>query len=234
MDSELERKLRSGRFQRNFNLLTVEEQLMLQSSTVGIVGCGGLGGFLAEELARIGVGHLILIDGDVIEESNLNRQLFALEENVGVPKAKAAKDRLQKVNSETVVDSYQQWFTEETGKSLLEGADLVCDALDTGSARLILENTCHELGIPLVLAAIGGWYGMVGVSFPGDLIAAKLFGQDRKGIEKELGNPAFTPAAIASVAVAEAVKVLIGRPASLHKSILYMDLLTMKFDRFSI
>lgn len=234
MDSELERQLRSGRYQRNFNLLTVEEQLKLQSSTVGIVGCGGLGGFIAEELTRIGVGRLILIDGDVIEESNLNRQLFALEDNIGEPKAKAAKERLQRVNSGIHIDSHQQWFTEETGRSLLEGADLVCDALDTGTARLILESTCHELGIPLVLAAIGGWYGMVGVSFPGDLIASKLFGQDKKGIEKHLGNPAFTPAAIASIAVAEAVKVLIGRQASLHRSILYMDLLTMKFDRFSI
>ncbi|UWG98290.1 HesA/MoeB/ThiF family protein [Dehalobacter sp. DCM] len=234
MDRDMEKKLRSGRYQRNFDLLTGEDQLKLQSSTVAIVGCGGLGGFLAEELTRIGVGHLILIDGDVVEISNLNRQLFALEDNIGEPKVKAAKERLLKVNSQTVIDSYEQWFTEETGNSLLAGADLVCDALDTGKARLILENTCHDLGIPLVLAAIGGWYGLVGVSFPGDNIAVKLFGQDRQGIEKQLGNPAFTPAAIASLAVAEAVKVLIGKPASLHRSILYMDLLTMKFDRFSI
>lgn len=220
------------RYQRNFNTLTHEEQLKLNSTTIGIVGCGGLGGYIAEELTRLGVGHLILIDGDRIEESNLNRQLFALEENISQLKVEAAKDRLSKVNSSVKIDIYPQWFTEESGKSLLQGADLVCDALDNGEARILLEKTCYDLQIPLVLAAIGGWYGMLGVCFPGDFVAERLFRKNSTGVEKQLGNPAFGPAVIASLAVAEAIKVLTGR-VTLRNRFLYINLLNMEFDKFN-
>lgn len=218
----------SGRYQRNFKSLTIKEQLKLESTTVAIVGCGGIGGYLAEEFARLGVGNLVLIDGDSIEVSNLNRQLFALEENVGELKVKAAYNRLLKVNSSIKVDIYPQWFTEETGAFLLKGADLVCDALDNGQTRVELERVCHNLNIPLVLAGIGGWYGMLGVSYPGDFIAPKLFRKEQ-GIEEQLGNPAFAPAIIASLAVAESVKILTGRCATLRNSFLYIDLLNMNF-----
>lgn len=208
--------------------LTLEEQQKLAYSTVVIVGCGGIGGYLAEEFARLGIGHLILIDGDRIEESNLNRQLFAIEENIGILKVDAARDRLLKVNSSIKVDTYAQWFTKETGPSLLRDADLVCDALDNGQTRTELERVCHGLNIPLVLAGIGGWYGILGVSFPGTFITPKLFGKN-KGIEEQQGNLAFTPAVIASLAVAEAVKILIGRSVTLRNSFLYIDLLNMNF-----
>lgn len=224
----MENKLQNRRYQRNFKLLTIEEQLKLESSTVAIVGCGGIGGYLAEEFARLGVGHLILIDGDRIEESNLNRQLFALEENLGELKVEAAQNRLFKVNSSIKVDTYAQWFTDATGAFMLKGVNLVCDALDNGQTRVELERVCHDINIPLVLAAIGGWYGLLGVSFPGDFIAPKLFKKE-KGIEEQLGNPAFAPAVIASLAAAEAVKVLIGKSTTLRNVFLYIDLLNMDF-----
>ncbi|MGI5901807.1 MAG: HesA/MoeB/ThiF family protein [Desulfitobacteriia bacterium] len=221
------------RYQRNFNSLTIADQQKLGSSTVAIVGCGGLGGYIAEQLARLGVGHLILIDGDRIEESNLNRQLFALEENIGWFKVEAAKERLQKVNSSIKLDLHREWFSKENGNSLLKNADLVCDALDNAEARVEVERVCQELKIPFVFAAIGGWFGIVGVSYPGDNLAQSLFGDKRQGIEKELGNPGFTPAVIASLAVAEATKVLTGKPSTLQKSFLYVDLLNMEFNKFS-
>lgn len=227
----MEDDLLSARYQRNFKSLTIEEQLRLKSSTVAIVGCGGIGGYLAEEFARLGVGHLILIDGDRIEESNLNRQLFALEDNLGDLKVEAAQSRLFKVNSSIKVDTYAQWFTEDTGASLLKNVDLVCDALDNGQTRVELERVCHDLNNPLVLAGIGGWYGILGVSFPGEFIAPKLFGKQR-GIEEQQGNPAFAPAVIASLAVAESVKILIGRGTSLRNSFLCIDLLNMDFLKY--
>jgi len=222
------------RYKRNFKALSLDDQKKLASSTVAVVGCGGLGGYIAEQLARIGIGHLILIDGDRIEETNLNRQLFALEENIGSLKAEAAKERLQKVNSSVKVDIFSQWFTEQNGKSLIEGADLVCDALDSGKTRIELERVCNDLNIPLVLAAIGGWYGIVTVSYPGDFTAETFFGDSNKGIETELGNPVFTPATVASIAVTEAVKVLINRSVALRKNFLYIDLLTMEFNKFQL
>lgn len=228
---EMEDELRKGRYQRNFDLLTAKEQVRLQSSTVAIVGCGGIGGYLAEEFTRLGVGHLILIDGDKLEESNLNRQLFALEENLGEYKVEAARNRLFKINSSLKLDTYARWFDKKMGLSILSSADLVCDGLDNGSIRVELERVCHELNIPLVLAAIGGWYGMLGVSFPGDFIASKLF-KAQNGEEARLGNPSFAPAVIASLAVAESVKILCGRSPVLGHGFLYIDLLKMEFYKF--
>jgi len=90
---------------------------------------GGIGGYIAEEFARLGVKRLILIDGDRIEESNLNRQIIAHEDNLGELKVTAAKNRLQKVNSKVIVDIHAKRLDEENGRTLIHGATLVCDAI---------------------------------------------------------------------------------------------------------
>lgn len=222
------------RYQRNYKSISVEDQEKLARSTVAIVGCGGLGGAMAEELARLGVGKLILIDGDVVEESNLNRQLFATEETLGIKKVEAAKKRLETVNSTIKLNTINDWFDEDNAASFFEGADLVCDALDSISRRISLEKACHRLGLPLVYAGIAGWYGMLGVSYPGDLSVSRIFRQGEKGVEKIWGNPAFTPWVLSSLSVVEAVKVLVGKEVSLRHAWLQVDLLDMEFERFEL
>jgi len=87
------------RYDRNFNTFSPEEQSKLGVSTVVIIGLGGLGGGVCEMLARVGIGRLILVDGDVFEVSNLNRQLLSQERLIGFPKAEAARDRVKSINS---------------------------------------------------------------------------------------------------------------------------------------
>ncbi len=222
------------RYQRNYKTISVEDQEKLGKATIAIVGCGGLGGSMAEEFSRLGIGNLILVDGDNIEESNLNRQLFSTEGNIGIRKVEAAKQRLQAVNSTVKLKLVYDWFNEENAASLFQGADLVCDALDSINRRISLEKSCHRLGLPLVYAGIAGWYGMLGVSMPGDLSVSRLFRQGDKGIEKTWGNPAFTPAVLASLSVVEAVKLIVGREVSLRHAWLQVDLLDMEFERFDI
>ncbi|HBV86389.1 HesA/MoeB/ThiF family protein [Desulfosporosinus sp.] len=224
----------NGRYDRNKKTLSDEDQSRLATSCVAIVGCGGLGGYIAEELARIGIGRLVLIDGDRLEASNLNRQIMATELNIGQWKVEAARDRLRSVNSEVQVDVIKEWFDEEKGPKLLLEADLVFDALDSLSARVILERVCHQLQLPLVFASIAGWFGQIGVSLPGDFSVLRLFGHGEKGVESSWGNPAFTPAVLASLSVAEGIKILIGRMPALRRAWLQVDLLTMEFDRFEI
>ncbi|MBU1695979.1 MAG: ThiF family adenylyltransferase, partial [Proteobacteria bacterium] len=91
------------RYDRNFNTLSLEEQKTLGTSKVVVIGLGGLGGSVCEMLARVGIGHLTLIDGDVFEASNLNRQLLSEEHLIGFPKAQAAKNRVNAINSEVIV-----------------------------------------------------------------------------------------------------------------------------------
>ncbi|MGE5454882.1 MAG: HesA/MoeB/ThiF family protein [Methylocystaceae bacterium] len=222
------------RYQRNFKSLSLDDQARLAASTVAIVGCGGLGGSMAEEFSRLGVGNLILVDGDQVEETNLNRQLFAIETNMGKPKVEAARDRLQVVNSGVKLKLIADWFNEENARNFFSGADVVCDALDSMTRRVELERACHRLGLPLVYAGIAGWFGLIGVSLPGDYSVASLFRQGDKGMEKTWGNPAFTPWVLASFCVVEATKILIGRKVSLRHAWLQVDLLDMEFERFDI
>ncbi|HBW38016.1 HesA/MoeB/ThiF family protein [Desulfosporosinus sp. BICA1-9] len=223
-----------GRYGRNKKTLSDEDQLKLAASSVAIVGCGGLGGYIAEEFARIGVGRLIIIDGDRLEVSNLNRQIMATELNLGQWKVEAAQERLRSVNSEVRVDVVKGWFEEDRGAELLREVDLVCDALDSLPARVGLERVCHQIELPLVFASIAGWFGQLGVSLPGDHSVARLYGRADKGVESAWGNPAFTPAVLASLSVAEGVKLLVGRQPSLRHAWLQVDLLTMEFERFEI
>lgn len=225
----------SKRYERNYKTISHEDQKKLAKSTIAIVGCGGLGGTMAEELARLGIGRLILIDGDIFEESNLNRQLFSTENNIGEKKVEAARKRLKAVNSEVKLTLFDKWFNKDNAKILFNGADLVLDALDSINRRVELESACHDLNIPLVFAGIAGWFGMFGVSLPGDYSVSKVFreGVD-KGVEKEWGNPAFTPWVLSSLAVAEAVKIIVGREPSLRNSWLQIDLLYMEFENFKI
>ena len=223
-----------GRYARNRKTLSDEDQLKLSKSCVAIVGCGGLGGYIAEELARIGVGRLVLIDGDRLEVSNLNRQIMSSELNIGQWKVEAARDRLQSVNSEIQVEGIRGWFEEEKGPELFRGVDLVCDALDSLPIRVELERVCHQMELPLVFASIAGWFGQIGVSLPGDFSVSHLFGRGEQGVENTWGNPAFTPAVLASLSVVETVKLLVGRQSSLRHAWLQVDLLTMEFERFEI
>lgn len=226
----------SKRYERNYKTISHEDQAKLAKTTVAIVGCGGLGGTMAEELARLGIGRLILIDGDVFEESNLNRQLFSTENNIGEKKVDAAMKRLKAVNSEVKLTLFDKWFSEENASILFSGADIVLDALDSINRRVELERACHELNIPLVYAGIAGWFGMLGVSLPGDFSVSKVFkeGEIDKGVEKEWGNPAFTPWVLSSLTVAEAVKIIVDREPSLRKSWLQIDLLYMEFENIKI
>ena len=219
------------RYQRNHNMLTESDQDVLKKTNVCIIGCGGLGGYVIEMLARIGVGSLTVVDGDRFDETNLNRQLLSSENNLGMFKAVAAKERILTINSETNVRSETVFFTKENADDIVEGHDLIIDALDKIPTRLLLQEACKKHGIPLVHGAIGGWYGQVAVILPGDDTLLKLYANNTgSGVEKLLGNPSFTPATIASIQVSEAIKLILGKGELLRHKILYLDLLNLNYD----
>jgi len=225
----------SRRYDRNMKTLSPEENRKLRDFRVLVAGCGGLGGYIIEELGRLGIGQITAVDGDVFEESNLNRQLLSTVPLLGTEKAEAARVRMRDVNPEIRVKPIYAMITQENAKELLGGHDLVVDALDNIKSRKVLESACEALEIPMVHGAIAGWYGQVAVSFPGDRIMETLYtGDDNKGIETDLGNPAFTPAVVASIQVAEAIKVLLGRPGILRGKLLTIDLLAHDYEVFSL
>lgn len=223
------------RYDRNHAALSPEESAALSSGHVAVCGCGGLGGYCIEELARIGIGHLTVIDGDVFEESNLNRQLLATEGLLGVPKVQGAIERVHAINSEVEVMGCAEFIDEGNASRLLAGADCVVDALDSPSARFMLARSCGALGLPLVYGAIAGWFGQVCTVFPGDASFATVYGvREGRGIEAELGNLPFTAACTASFQGAEVVKVLLGREGTLRNRMLMIDLLGGSVEEISL
>lgn len=120
----------------------------LQKSTVMVVGCGAVGSFAIESLARSGVGHLIIIDSDNIEESNINRQLFALDSSVGMPKVVVAAQRIADINPKTKVDALNVFFDENTKLDIKP--DFVIDAIDTVPSKIALYKWCEDNNIPVI------------------------------------------------------------------------------------
>lgn len=223
------------RYERNMMSLSPAENARLRNFKVFVAGCGGLGGFVVEELGRLGIGYITAVDGDNFDETNLNRQLLATMKSVGESKAKAAAERMAEVNPDVSVNGIHITMDEENCCRLIRGHHLVIDALDNISGRKILEKACEIEEIPMVHGAIAGWYGQVGAIYPGDKIMEKIYvTDDDKGIERELGNPAFTPAVIASIEVAEGLKILLGRGEILRNKLLCVNLLDHEYEIFSI
>jgi molybdopterin/thiamine biosynthesis adenylyltransferase len=221
-----------ARYQRNQQMISTAQQLQLFQSKVAVVGCGGLGGYILEELARLGVGQIVAIDPDVFEEHNLNRQLLSTIETLGVAKAVAAEMRIAAINPAVRVRPVKAAFDREHGHEMLEGVGLVIDAVDNIKTRLELAEISGQLDIPLVHGAIAGWYGQVVTVYPGEGTLQKLYANwsGGKGIEAGLGNPSFTPAVVASLQVAEVCKVLLGQGDPLRNKMLSINLLDMQFE----
>ena len=215
------------RYSRNQKSFSNNDQLNLLQSHVAIMGLGGLGGTVTEILARIGVGSLTLVDGDCFDESNLNRQILSSPALLGASKAKTARNRVNEINPAIKVTSVQDFLTDSNGETLLTGAQLAVDCLDTISARFILEKACKSTGIPLVSAAIGGSNGQATVIFPEDpglrLIYGPVDKTAKSGIEATLGTLPYAAMYMAAVQCAEITTILLGAPAELKNKLFIAD-----------
>jgi len=121
---------------------------IIKEKTVLVCGIGGVGSFTAEALARSGIGHIILLDYDVVEESNLNRQLMSSKENIGISKTLALKERLEKVSESEI--TCIECFVDQG--FILPEVDYVAECMDTLSAKAIIAKQCLEKKIPFISA----------------------------------------------------------------------------------
>jgi molybdopterin/thiamine biosynthesis adenylyltransferase len=147
----------------------------------------------------------------------------------------AAVERLAQINPAVTVTPIKEYFCLANGLELLAGVHVAVDALDSIPYRLEMAEVCTLAGIPMVHGAIGGWYGHVATQFPGDTTVQKIYRHwvAGKGIEQQLGNPSFTPAVVASLEVAEACKILLGKGEPLRNRKLSIDLLEMEMHEIS-
>jgi molybdopterin/thiamine biosynthesis adenylyltransferase len=209
-------------FARNQGSMTDEQQHRLQAKRVAVIGCGGLGGYVIEELVRIGVGQLDLFDPDVFSPSNCNRQLNALVPTLGQNKAEVAASRAASIHPFSKVTAFPMDFRIACEEESLQ-VDVAVDCLDNLQARLDLAALCNGRRIPLVHGAVSGWYGQVGVQLPGTDLIERLYPQ-RMTENSAPSVLSFTVAVIASLQAAETVKLLLGLPSSLHNNWMHIDL----------
>ncbi len=158
--------LTESRYQRNHNAIDAAQQLKLGRSHVVVIGFGGLGERVAELLCRLGVGCLTIVDSDAFEPSNLNRQLFCTEENIGKSKVQTGIEELEKINSSVEITAIEEIVSDSNVDRIIDGCDCIADCLDNRSTRLCLSRAAKQHGIPMVHAAIAGWCGRVVVASP--------------------------------------------------------------------
>ena len=140
-----------GIFDRTQLLLGAAAMEKLKQSRVAVFGLGGVGGYVAEGLARSGVGYLELIDHDTISESNINRQLLALHSTVGLPKAEAARLRVLDINPQAQVVARREFYGPDTAADFdFSQYDYVVDAIDTVTGKLALIKAAKEAGVPIL------------------------------------------------------------------------------------
>lgn len=145
------------RFSRTENLIGKERAAKLYGATVAIFGLGGVGGYTVEALARAGVGTLILIDGDTVAESNVNRQIIALSSTVGLDKTAAFAARIKDINPDARVIAHKLFYTAENAETVdISGCDYVVDAIDTVSSKLVIIKKAKDLEIPVISAMGAG------------------------------------------------------------------------------
>lgn len=215
------------RYERNIPALTKAECGILREKRVLVVGCGGLGGHLIDMLARIGVGGIRAVDGDVFEPSNLNRQLLSEVPLLGMSKAGAAAARVSRVNPEVEIEAVEEYMSEGNVRRLLLFCDVVLDALDNIQSRKILAAACARAKIPYIYGAVNGWVAQAAISMPGDNLMETLYPENIILADKSVLS--FTPALCASIQVSLCVKLLTGRAVETG-TIYYFDLLNQEFE----
>ncbi len=207
---------------------TLEHQLKLKKTKMAIVGLGALGSAVSQILTAAGVGYLRIIDKDVVELSNLNRQLLYAETDLGKPKPVVAAKRLMLLNSNVTVEPIIEELNDKNVDRLLDGVDIVVDCLDNIESRLVVNEFIVRSGKPLVHGAVNGFYGQATTVIPSKTPCLRCLFGEAKTIKPIPVIPP-TPVIIASIEAAEAIKLSTGLGNCLEGRLLLYDGLNMEF-----
>ncbi len=212
-----------------------ESQRRLVNSKVCVVGLGGLGSPITTQLAAMGVGHLRIVDFDTVDITNLHRQHLYSSERVGEPKAKVAAERLRVLNPYVTIEPIEERITEENADRIVEGMDLVVDALDAMAPRYAINRACVKKGIPFIHGGVITEIGTATTIIPGETPCLECFkgniDDNKLPSNASLGVHPSIINIIASIQTGEAVKLLTGKMPSLAGSLMFFELpdLSMEF-----
>lgn len=138
-------------FSRTELLIGTKAMQLLRKAKVAVFGIGGVGSYTVEALARAGIGHLVLIDKDEVDMTNINRQIHAVHQTIGIPKVEVMKERILNICPSTIVETYPVFFLPETKEHIIDSSfDYIVDAVDTVTAKLEIITRAKEFKVPVI------------------------------------------------------------------------------------
>jgi len=211
----------------------IEGQEKLKMAKVVIAGAGGLGGIISIYLVTAGIGKIRLIDYDHVELSNLNRQILYADKDIGKIKVEIAREKLKSLNKDSQVEAIKETITEDNVLKLVDGYDLIVDAMDNFSTRFILNKVAVQKKIPLFHGAVRDFEGRATTIVPGQTPCLNcLYPQiSEPGISPVIG---VAPAIIGSIQATEVIKHIVGTGVLLTNRLLIYDGLDMEFMEIQI
>jgi adenylyltransferase/sulfurtransferase len=204
----------------------MDGQKKLLNATVAIVGMGGLGCPAAQSLITAGLGKLILIDGDIVELSNLHRQPLYGADDLNRLKVEVAKERLEQLNNKAVIVPIDNYFNEENGMSFIQDANVIIDATDNIQARQLIDKFSKEANVPMVYGGLFRYEGQVAIlNVNGSSGYCELFPEPPSGGDTcaDAGVLGMVPGIIGNIQALEAVKLIVGITPNLVGKLLVYD-----------
>lgn len=211
----------------------VEGQEKLKRAKVVIAGAGGLGSPASLYLTAAGVGTIRIVDDDAVELSNLNRQVLHWTEDIGNKKVDSAVEKLERLNPNVKVEAVRETITEKNASRLVDGFDVIVDAMDNLATRLILNRMAIEKNMPLIHGAVNSFEGRAMTIIPGKTACLRcLYRGDVPGEKSPVIGAA--PAVIGSIQAMEVIKYIVGIGDLLTDRMLAFDGRCMKFTEFLV
>jgi adenylyltransferase/sulfurtransferase len=221
------------RYQRQMMIFDRVGQERLKQSKVFIAGAGGLGCPIALYLAAAGIGHISIVDKDIVDQTNLNRQVLHWEKDIGRAKAQSIEEKLKEINPYINIVARNLTIDKENVIQLVKDADVIVDAMDNFETRYLLNLAALEIGIPLVHGAIRGFDGQVTTIVPGKTACLNcIFPQaPPKEVFPVIG---VAPGIIRIIQANEVIKCLLRIGEPLENRLLLWDGLNASMDTFAV
>lgn len=213
-----------------------EGQLRLKAGSVLVIGAGGLGSPVALYLAASGVGHIGIVDGDCVDESNLQRQVIHATADVGRAKVSSAAEKMRAINPGIEVTEIYRFVTPENIGEIIGPYDFVIDATDSLDIKFLVDEACVRDGKPYNHGAIWHYEGQTMTVLPGTASYRDLFpdGPGPVAMGAAAGPLGVVPGILGTIQAAEAIKFLSGVGELLTDRLLRFDVLTMRFTEIRL
>ncbi|MFX0077742.1 MAG: ThiF family adenylyltransferase [Candidatus Hermodarchaeota archaeon] len=230
----------SERYQRFVVLRDVGEEGLqrIRKSKVAVIGIGGLGSISATKLVTLGVDHLRIVDSDVVDATNLQRQFLYREKDIGKQKVHLAARRLRPLNPEVTIEPIEVQLTKDTVDDLVKDMDVIIDGLDRFAPRYILNDACCRQKVPYIFAGALGATGNLTTILPGKTACLEcIYGGVDDAQQPSCHTIGVYPTllgVVANIQVHEALRIILGHSPRLAGHLLFVDLNSLRFDQFPI